>query len=674
MSTDALKVGVVGAGVMGGGIAQKLAMEGFSVVLCDVGEPQLEKGIARITAILDEGVQRRALTPEAKAAALARLQPTTDRTLLAGCGLVIEAVFEDLKVKRELFAALDQICPPETLLATNTSSFLVKEIAAGLAHPERVLGLHFFYHPVKNRLVEVIPGPASPPDSVRRAWDLMAASGKTPIATADAPGFAVNRFFVPWLNEAVRMLDEGVATIAAIEAAAKEHFRIGMGPFELMNATGVPIAMHACDGLAAALGSFYAPAPGLKAQVAAGQNWPLDGPVEGAPAAQIAERLFAVTWAVCGLLLDEKVATLEDIDRGAKIGLRWSLGPFEWMNRKGVAEALKAVESLAAHSPGLAVANALKERAASGQPWTFRLVDTKLEGGVAHLFINRPEALNALNGEVLAQLEAAFDAAAADPAVKAILLRGTGKAFVAGADIRFFIKAIEGGKIPQITQFTRGGQAFLQKIAACPKPVTSVVHGLALGGGAELALTAHRVVASSKASLGFPETGIGIYPALGGTFRTARRVGAEMARYLLLTGRVISAQEAYDMGLVDLVVPPLELEKALHEIALQPIAPPSGPRKERPSVVAAFHGNPPAVMSEGFDASTPEAASLQKAVRAKAPLAVGYALSLIDQNRGLTDAEAYANELSLVETVFATEDALVGLKSAGRERPVFKGK
>lgn len=674
MSESTFKVGVVGAGVMGGGIAQKLAMEGFSVVLCDVGQPQLDKGIERITAILDEGVQRRALTPDAKAAALARLQPTTDRALLAGCGLVIEAVFEDLKVKRDLFAALDQICPPATILATNTSSFLVREIAAGLAHPERVMGLHFFYHPVKNRLVEVIPGPSSPPEMVRRAWDLMAASGKTPIATTDAPGFAVNRFFVPWLNEAVRMLDEGVASIAAIEAAAKEHFRIGMGPFELMNATGVPIAMHACDGLAAALGEFYSPAAGLKAQVAAGKNWPLDGPVEGAPLPQIAERLFAVTWGVCGLLLDEGVATLEDIDRGAKIGLRWSLGPFEWMNRKGLADAVKAVEALSAHSPGLAVAKSLKERAASGNPWSFRLVDAKIQDGVAHLFINRPEALNALNGEVLAQLEAAFDAAAADPSVKAIVLRGTGKAFVAGADIRFFIKAIEGNKIPEIKKFTQKGQAFFQKIAACPKPVTSAVHGLALGGGAELALTAHRVVASSKASLGFPETGIGIYPALGGTFRTARRVGAEMARYLLLTGRTVSAQEAYDMGLVDLVVSPMELEKALQEIALQPIGPPSGPRKERPSVKAAFQGNPPAVMGEGFDASTPEAASLQKAVRAKAPLAVGYALALIDRNHGLSDVEGYANELALVEAVFTTEDALVGLKSAGRERPVFQGK
>ncbi len=674
MAEATCTIGVVGAGVMGGGIAQKFAMEGFPVVLCDLGQAQLDKGMERITAVLDEGVQRRALTADARAATLGRLRPTTDRAELARCALVVEAVFEDLKIKRELFAALDKICPPATILATNTSSFLVREIAEGLSHAERVLGLHFFYHPVKNRLVEVIPGPASPPEAVRFAWDLMTASGKTPIATADSPGFCVNRFFVPWLNEAVRMLDEKAASIAAIEAAAKEAFKIGMGPFELMNVTGVPIAYHAAASLGERLGAFYKPAEGLRHQFESGRTWPLDGPVEGAPAGRIADRLFAATWAVAGQILEEGVASLEDTDRGAKIGLRWSLGPFEWMNRRGVAEAVKAVQALAAHDRSLAVAPGLVARAESAKPWHFRLVDVHRENGVAQLVINRPEALNALNAEVIAQLEEAFDGAAADPAVKAIVLRGAGKAFVAGADVRFFVKAIEGGRIAEIKAFTRRGQTFFQKIAACPKPVTAVLHGLALGGGAELALTAHRVLATSKCALGFPETGIGIYPALGGTFRIARRTGAELARYLLLTGRIVGAEEAYDLGLVDLLVPPLALEETLRAVAAQPASPPVGPRKEFASLRAAFAGNPPALLGEGFDASGPEAASLLKTVRSKAPVAVRYALELVDRNTSLSDEPAYANELAHLETIFATEDALAGLKSAGRERPVFKGK
>lgn len=668
-----IKVGVVGAGNMGGGIAQKLAMEGFPVVLCDLGQAQLDLGMERIAKILDEGVARRAVSPAAKEAALSRLEATPDFGRLASCQLVIEAVFEDLKVKRDLFARLEKIVPISTVLATNTSSFLVRDIAEGLEYPRRVVGLHFFFHPVKNRLVEVIPSEMSDPDLVKFAWNLMAASGKTPIATADAPGFCVNRYFVPWLNEAVRLLDERVASAAAIEAAAQEHFKIGMGPFELMNVTGVPIAYHAAASLGKSLGGFYAPAQGLRRQFESGKPWDLSGPAEGAPSAEIAGRLFAAVWAVAGQILDEGVATIEDVDRGAKIGLRWSLGPFEWMNRKGVAAAFKSVEALAATNPGLNVAQCLKDQAASGKAWHFRLVDSKIEGGVATLTINRPEALNALNGEVLGQLEEAFDQAVADPAAKGIVLRGAGKAFVAGADVRFFVKNMEAGKIPDIKTFTARGQAFFAKIAACPKPVTAVLHGLALGGGAELALTAHRVIATPKGSIGFPETGIGIYPALGGTFRTTRRTGIELARYLLLTGRIAGAQEAFDMGLVDAVVDPLALEKILAEVAVQPAAAPPGPRKDFAAINAAFGGASPALMDGGYEAS-PETAPFLKAVQSKAPIAVRYALDLMDKNKSASDPEAYANELSLIEAIFATRDALVGLKSAGREKAVFQGK
>ena len=156
----------------------------------------------------------------------------------------MEAVFEDLEVKRTVFRRLSEHCAPNAILATNTSSFYVRDLTDAIEHPERLVGLHYFYHPAKNRLVEVVPTEATSEEARARAWELQEALGKTPIACADAPGFVVNRYFVPWLNEAVRLLEEKVADIATIEAAAKAGFRIGMGPFELMNVTGVPIAMH----------------------------------------------------------------------------------------------------------------------------------------------------------------------------------------------------------------------------------------------------------------------------------------------------------------------------------------------------------------------------------------------------------------------------------------------
>src|SRR6202044_3119746 len=137
---------------------------------------------------------------------------------------------------------LDAVCRPDAILATNTSSYLVREIGSVIADPSRALGLHFFFHPVKNHLVEVVPGDATDPAVFRRAWLLQERLRNIPIAAGDAYGFIVNRFFVAWLVESVRMLEEGLATAATVDEVAKQAFGIGMGPFELMNVTGVPIA------------------------------------------------------------------------------------------------------------------------------------------------------------------------------------------------------------------------------------------------------------------------------------------------------------------------------------------------------------------------------------------------------------------------------------------------
>ncbi len=674
MAGQGWRIGVVGAGTMGSGIAQKIAMEGFPVVLCDLAAEPLARGMDRIRTLLDEGVERKALTPARREETLTRLQPTTDLGALADCNMVIEAVFEDLQVKQDLFRRLEAVCDRRAILATNTSSFLVADVASALEQRDRVVGLHFFFHPVKNRLVEVIAGPDSDPARVRDAWDLMAATGKTPIACKDAPGFCVNRYFVPWLNEATRILQEGTATIADIEQAAKQAFAIGMGPFELMNVTGIPIAYHAAASLGDRLGAFYLPSEALGAQFRSGNLWDLSGEPDASKAEAIGSRLLAVTWLVAGQIRDEDVATLEDTDRGAKIGLRWRFGPFELMNRKGVPAAVEGVRAyLAGSGNALPMPAVLTAQAGKGQAWPFKLVDVSLRDGIAHLTINRPEALNALDADVLAQLEEAFGAAVEDPAVKGIVLRGAGKAFVAGADIRFFVKAIEQDRLAELVTFTGKAQAFFKAIALSPKPVTAAVHGLALGGGAELALTAHRVVATTKASLGFPETGIGIYPALGGTFRTSRRVGPDLAKYALLTGKVFKAQEAFDLGLVDMLVEPLELEDTLARVAAEPFEPARRSPEAFAVIERLFAGSPPALLQEGFAPIGPEAAAILSTVRRKAPIAVRVSADLVDKNATLPDEAAYANELAGVQDIFATHDALVGLKSVGRERPVFQG-
>ncbi len=261
------KIAVIGAGNMGSGIAQKIAQEGLNVVLVDLKDEYVERGLGIIRQLLQQGVARKIFKPAQVDEIFSRIEGTSDFNAAADADLVIEAVFEDKQVKADLFKKLDQICSEKTILATNTSSFYVHELARQTSRPDRFVGLHYFYHPAKNRLLEVIPHETTSQDTLEKAMLAAKLHGKTAIVVKDAPGFAVNRFFVPFLNEAARMLEENMANIPTLEEAAKLAFKIGMGPFELMNVTGIPIAVHASTTLGNEMGPFYATAEMLKAQI-----------------------------------------------------------------------------------------------------------------------------------------------------------------------------------------------------------------------------------------------------------------------------------------------------------------------------------------------------------------------------------------------------------------------
>ncbi len=679
-------LGVVGAGNMGGGIAQKMATEGFAVILVDVDDAKVARGLGIIERSFAEAVERRVLAPAQAEAARARIRGTARFEDLAAADLVVEAVFEDLAVKRDVFRRLEAACRPDAILATNTSSFSVSDVAEGMRHPERMLGLHYFYHPAKNRLVEVIPGRHTAPEVTRRAWALQELLGKTPIASADASGFVVNRYFAPWLIEAVRLLDEGLGSPAAIDAVAKATFDIGMGPFELMNVTGIPIALHAATTLGEAFGPMCAPPERLARQVASGELWSLADAPETDQAAAIAERLRAIVFHLAAALVEEGVGTIEDTDIGARVGLRWRRGPFEMMNEVGVAKAAGMVAEYAGrwNAP---VPRLLAFQAAAGVPFPFAYVRTAVEDGVATLTINRPDAMNALNELVVSQLRTAFEEAAARPDVRGIVFAGAGKAFVAGADIKFFIDQIEAHDLDRIAAFTRDGQDLLHAIEACPKPVVARLHGLALGGGLELALSCHRIVASTKSTMAFPETGIGIYPGLGGTQRTTRRVGRGLARWLVFTGQMIGAEEAAAIGLVDRAVPPDQLDAAVREAlaeaasslagGLQPSRGTSGRTAvDYRQLADFFERHDPETLRRGAaDIGGDERlGKAMKRTATKAPIALRMAGDLIDRGATLPLAEGLELELSGLTEIFGTKDAYAGLCSVGGKPPVFEGR
>jgi len=673
------KIGVIGAGNMGNGIAQKIIQEGISVVMVDTKEEFVQRGLSNIKKTLQEGVERKLFTKEQVEQIFSRISGTTDFKAVADADIVIEAVFEDKKVKTELFEKLDKVCSEKTILATNTSSFYVKEFADKISRPDRFIGLHYFYHPAKNRLLEVIPHAGTSKKTVEISLLAAKLHGKTSILVKDAPGFAVNRFFVPFLNEAARMLEEGLADIPSIEEGAKRGFKIGMGPFQLMNVTGIPIAVHAATTLGNELGHFYAPAAILKAQMEKKENWNLEGKADESKIQAVIDRLYGVCLGVAAALADEGVASIEDTDRGAKIGLRWAMGPFEIMNKIGIAKTCELVEEIAKKYSDFKMPAILKKQRDIGKPFAFRWVDLEVKDGIAWITLNRPEAMNALNEAVFVQIDEQFSKAENLPDVKAIVFQGAGKAFVAGADIRYFVQNIKAGKISATVDFTRKGHELLLRIENSKKLTVAHLDGLSLGGGSELALACQAIVATKAGSMGFPETGIGIYPGLGGMLRFARHAGPELAKYYTFTGTTISAKDAFDLGIVTKLVEPSEAESAIKALISEGKPDKYRSRKLPDNFKALAQictpGNVEILLSGKAPDSVPAdlGAKTVKVMGYKAPLALKVANEIIDRQVGKAIPDAVEIELGRLTEIFSTADALEGLSSLGRKRPEFKG-
>jgi enoyl-CoA hydratase/3-hydroxyacyl-CoA dehydrogenase len=347
------KIAIIGAGVMGAGIARRAAQHGFGVVVVDLSEELVNRGLADILTTLTEAVGKKILKPEDVEQTFFRVHGTTDLTAAAACDLVIEAVFEFEKTKKDLFAKLDTICPPKTIFATNTSTLSVTELAKSTRRPARFGGMHFFYHAAKNHLVEIVPGAETSPETVEYLVNAAKLLGQKPIVVKDAPGFAVNRFFVPYLNESVRLFEEGVANIPTIDAAVKDAFGAPVGPFELMNLSGVALAYQAAMSLRKRLSKFYAPARTLERQAKKEAKWAIGGEADKSRFAEARERLYGVVIGLAALIVEEGIAKRKDIEMGAKVGLRWARGPFEIMDSLGAETARALVTAIAKryHAP-----------------------------------------------------------------------------------------------------------------------------------------------------------------------------------------------------------------------------------------------------------------------------------------------------------------------------------
>ncbi|WP_039828596.1 3-hydroxyacyl-CoA dehydrogenase family protein [Nocardia testacea] len=271
MSNESRTVAVLGAGTMGSGIAIVMARAGYRTVLFDIEEANLRRGIDTVHGFFDKSVQLGKLDPDAGRAAKDALTGTTDLTDLAPCDVVVEAVFEDLAVKKDLFGRLDEIVADSTLFHTNTSTLSVTGIASGSRRPERVVGTHYCNPAPLMKLVEVADGRHTADWAHKATVEFLGSLGKTGVVTKDRPGFIVNRFLIPWENSCIRALEAGVATKEVIDAAVLGSLGHPMGPFRLLDIVGMDIHQQVATRLYEQLRDpKFFPPPMVERMVAAG--------------------------------------------------------------------------------------------------------------------------------------------------------------------------------------------------------------------------------------------------------------------------------------------------------------------------------------------------------------------------------------------------------------------
>jgi 3-hydroxybutyryl-CoA dehydrogenase len=264
------KIGVLGTGTMGAGIIQVLAQSGYEVVLRARRESSVEKGIATVGKNLDRLVAKEKITAADKDAVMARIKGSTDINIVADADLIIEAATEDMESKKALFAELDQLCKPETIIATNTSSLSITEIAASTGRADKIIGMHFFNPVPMMKLVEIIKGLATSDETRDAILELTQKLGKTPVEVNEAPGFVVNRILIPMINEGIGILADGVAKAEDIDQAMMLGANHPMGPLALGDLVGLDVCLAIMETLYSEFGDTkYRPHPLLKKMVRA---------------------------------------------------------------------------------------------------------------------------------------------------------------------------------------------------------------------------------------------------------------------------------------------------------------------------------------------------------------------------------------------------------------------
>jgi enoyl-CoA hydratase/3-hydroxyacyl-CoA dehydrogenase len=593
------KAAVVGAGTMGGQIAQTIAAAGIPVVLKDVKQEFVDAGLTEARNVTEgqigKLVSKEKLTEEegkAKAEEIVGLiEGTTDYSGFGDVDFVIEAVPERMEIKQAVFAELDAATPGHAILASNTSSLSISEIGAATLRPDKVVGFHYFYPAAVMPLVEVIEGDDTSPETVQAAFNFAQAIKKNPITCAEVPGFVVNRILNSGISEIWREQEEKGLSIKKIDEGVGAANVVPMGPYFLINLLGLDTVLHVAEHLNDSYGErFYVP-EGMKKLVADGKLGAKTGgegfyDAQGEPnvegdadpdVEELVELLSLKTFVEAVSVLEEGVATHRDIDVGMMAGAgldprRGLFPPFMKADIDGLDSVLERLEQAQEkHGERFAPPATLRRLVAQGrlgqtagqgfypypqfdeeQPGETVKLETRGDVAIAWLANG---LMNSVSPQVVEDLGKVWKHVE-DSGIRAVVVASSNPLlFCAGADIKAFTQMDEaGGKA-----LLDGMHGLLREWERSSVVTIAAVNGLAFGGGCEIAMACDVRIAAQSAIFGQPEIKLGIIPGFGGTQRLPRLVGSNKALEMNLVGDAVSADEAFEFGLVNRLVPDHEL-------------------------------------------------------------------------------------------------------------------
>ena len=540
------EVAVIGAGTIGPDIGYylKSAVPDCRLFLIDVVDDALKRAEKRITGYTEKAVAKKKMKPEKAAAVSQNIVYTTDYGAIKNCKLVIEAATENIPLKQKIFDTIENIVGEDTIITSNTSSIPADRLFSSMKHPQRTTVTHFFAPAWRSLPVEVISWEGGSDEVLDYLFWFFAKTGKAPIITDNAICFVLDRIFDNWCNEAAFLLNS--ATAAEIDKVAEEF--VFAGPFFVLNmANGNPIIIET-NSLQMEEGPHYKPAPIL----ASVDRWLTSRPgsrvtVEADIKSTVRDRLLGILFSQSFDIIDRGIGTREDVNFGCQVALGFRQGPLDLMRDMGVEEVERIMKKFQQQRPGFP---APQQPIAAYQDFNRHILVDDLEE-VKIITIRRPQAMNALNDDVTDEILAVLKKYTGDPAVKGFVITGYGTAaFCAGADIGKFPSML--GDPEASAQYARDCANVQIFIDQMEKPVVAAVNGLALGGGLEVAIRCHSMVALENATLQFPEISLGILPGIGGCAVPYRRwpQGAALFHEMICLAKPLKAKDAAEIGMV----------------------------------------------------------------------------------------------------------------------------